>query len=56
MTRGIIRAFAVAAQLLLTAGLVQAATMVASGTLPKSVFAGGGTVERNDAKVMTHPV
>ena len=38
------------------AGLVQAASMAASGTLPNSVLAGGGMVERNDANVITHPV
>src|SRR6478672_1005350 len=38
------------------AGFVHAATMFASGTLPNSVLAGGGIVERNDAYVMTHPV
>ena len=38
------------------AGLVHAATIFGSGTLPNSVSAAGGTVERNDAYVMTHPV
>src|SRR5262245_13300817 len=37
------------------AGLVQAATMLASGTLPNSVLAGGAIVDRNDAKVITQP-
>src|SRR5207249_1932645 len=38
------------------AGFVHAATMFSSGTLPNKVFAGGGTVDRNDAYVMTQPV
>src|SRR5207247_67120 len=38
------------------AGFVHAATMSGSGTLPKSVFAGGGMVDRNDAYVITQPV
>src|SRR6516165_12325592 len=37
------------------AGFTQAAAMLASGTLPNSVLAGGGTVDRNDAKEMRHP-
>jgi hypothetical protein len=36
--------------------LVHAATIAASGTLPNSVLAGGGIVERNDAYVMTQPI
>jgi len=35
---------------------VHAAAMAASGTRPNNVLAGGGTVDRNDANVMTHPV
>src|SRR5439155_16266109 len=38
------------------AGFVQAPTIVSPGTFPNSVFAGGGTVERNDAYVTRHPV
>src|SRR5882672_2974056 len=38
------------------AGFVHAAAMFGSATLPNSVSAGGFTVERNDAYVMTHPV
>ena len=38
------------------AGFVHAATMVGSATLPKSVLAGGGTVDRNAPNVMTQPV
>src|SRR3954471_2959585 len=38
------------------AGFVHAATMLSSATLPNSVFAGGGIVERYDAYVITHPV
>src|SRR5262249_5801677 len=37
------------------AGLVHAAAISAFGTRPNSVFAGGGTFERNDANVITHP-
>ena len=37
------------------AGFVHAAAIFASGTLPNSVLAGGGTVERNDAKEMRQP-
>src|SRR5437899_2043328 len=37
------------------AGLVQAA-MFSPGTLPNRVLVGGGTVERNEAYVITHPV
>src|SRR5262245_22713244 len=38
------------------AGLVHAAAMFGSATFPKSVLAGGGTVDRNDAYVITQPV
>src|SRR4029079_14847073 len=38
------------------AGLVHAAAMAGSRTRPNNVLAGGGTVDRNDANVMTHPV
>src|SRR5262245_26886899 len=37
------------------AGFVHPASMSVAATLPKRVFAGGGTVERNDAYVITQP-
>ena len=52
VTRGV-RRFSLPAQL---AGFVHAAVMFASVTRPNNVPAGGGTVERNDEKVMRQPV
>src|SRR5215467_7489468 len=38
------------------AGLVQAAVKFSPATLPNSVFAGGGAVDRKEEKLITHPV